>query len=79
MQERVCYPCFPVTGATMSGASGGSRVRLTNGLCAPRLFDLILTKDSNYSSARGPAFHPAWCCHAAWLANYEFTAFFPGY
>ena len=46
MQERVCYPCFPVTGATMRGASGGSRVRLTNGLCAPRLLDLILTKDS---------------------------------
>jgi hypothetical protein len=68
-QERVCYPCFPVTGATMSGASGGSRVRLTNGLGAPRLLDLILTKDGDYSSAREPSFHPAWCRHAACLAH----------
>jgi hypothetical protein len=71
MQERVCYPCFPSTGATMSGASGGSRVRLTNGLCAPRLLDLILTKDGNYCSAHGPSFHPAWRRHATCSANYS--------
>lgn len=56
MQERVCYPCFPVPGATMRGASGGSRVRLTYGLYAPRLLDLILAKDGDYSSSQSRKF-----------------------
>ena len=77
MQERVCYPCFPVTGATLSGASGGSRVRLTYGLCAPRRLDLIRTKDGNYCSAYRPSFHPAWRRHATCLANLEVRRRFP--